>query len=70
MPNNPLNDLRRRRCNPAPKNDFQGLCRAKTQFIRTINRELDFCGQLPKNISGVVQHERVERPLRITSQPL
>ena len=41
---NPLNDLLRCWGNAIPKGDFQGLCRAKTQFMRTIDRELDLGG--------------------------
>jgi len=40
----PLDDLFRRWRYAIAKNDFQCLCSPKAQFMRTVNRELDFGG--------------------------
>ncbi len=45
----PLNDLFSRWRYAIAKNDFQRLCGTKAQFMRTVNRELDF-GVRPNKI--------------------
>ena len=44
----PLNDLLSRWRYAIAKDEFQRLCGTKAQFMRTVNRELDFGGRSDK----------------------
>lgn len=46
----PLNDLLSRWRYAIAKDDFQRLCGTKAQFMRTVNRELDFGGRPDKTL--------------------